>query len=170
MSRKKKNFSLIKDGYVTIIAGPCAIESWEQLDQIAKIHYEAEEGLIWRRDLKPTITVQATVAPGVTGNDVTQKIYDNLSKISNVDDELKPELRNRLKGLKPDELSKYPISENSFYKGLQYSVYSEKEAAMTMIRSLIDGNVSSKVLNRFNSEEMYLMKRLRRFKLSKLTN
>lgn len=91
---------------------------------------------------------------------IAKKIYDNLSKISNVDDELKPELRNRLKGLKSDELNKYPISENSFYKGLQYSMYSEKEAAMTMIRSLIDGNVSSKVLNRFNSEEMGLMKDL----------
>jgi len=41
MSRKKKNFSLIKDGYVTIIAGPCAIEGWEQLDQIAKIVKES---------------------------------------------------------------------------------------------------------------------------------
>lgn len=35
--RKNDNASLIADGYVTIIAGPCAIESWEQLDSIAKI-------------------------------------------------------------------------------------------------------------------------------------
>jgi 3-deoxy-7-phosphoheptulonate synthase len=28
---------LIEDGYITIIAGPCAIESWDQLDAIAKV-------------------------------------------------------------------------------------------------------------------------------------
>jgi len=41
MNNKKKNFNLIKEGYATIIAGPCAIESWEQLDQIAKIVKES---------------------------------------------------------------------------------------------------------------------------------
>ncbi len=51
------------------------------LDQIAKINYDAEEGIIWRYNLKPTITVQANVAPGVTGNDVTKKIYDNLKDL-----------------------------------------------------------------------------------------
>ena len=28
---------LIKKGHITIIAGPCAIESWEQLDQTARV-------------------------------------------------------------------------------------------------------------------------------------
>jgi 3-deoxy-7-phosphoheptulonate synthase len=28
---------LIEEGYITIIAGPCAIESWDQLDAIAKV-------------------------------------------------------------------------------------------------------------------------------------
>lgn len=53
------------------------------LDQIAKITYDAEEGLIWRRDLKPTITVQANMIPGVeaTGNDIAQKVYDNLTDV-----------------------------------------------------------------------------------------
>ncbi len=45
------------------------------LDQIAKISYDAEDGLIWRRDLKPTITVQANIEEG-TANDETQKAYD----------------------------------------------------------------------------------------------
>ncbi|MDD3520737.1 MAG: 3-deoxy-7-phosphoheptulonate synthase [Actinomycetota bacterium] len=35
--KKNENTDLIIDGYVTIIAGPCAIESWEQLDSIARI-------------------------------------------------------------------------------------------------------------------------------------
>ncbi|WP_346353272.1 efflux RND transporter permease subunit [Azotosporobacter soli] len=51
------------------------------LDQIAKISYDAEEGLIWRRDLKPTIIIQGEIEPGVTGNDVAQQIYDDLAQL-----------------------------------------------------------------------------------------
>jgi len=51
------------------------------LEQIAAISYDAEEGLIWRRDLKPTITVQADVVPGITGNDAAQQVYDSLQHI-----------------------------------------------------------------------------------------
>ena len=51
------------------------------LDQIAKISYEAEEGLIWRRDLKPTITIQANTIPGVLGNSATFDLYDKLKDI-----------------------------------------------------------------------------------------
>jgi multidrug efflux pump subunit AcrB len=51
------------------------------LDQIAKINYEAEEGLIYRYDLKPMIIVQGEVKPGVTGNDVTQAVYDELKDV-----------------------------------------------------------------------------------------
>ena len=42
------------------------------LEQIAKISYGAEYGLIKRRDLKPTITVQANILSG-TANDATIK-------------------------------------------------------------------------------------------------
>jgi len=38
---KEGNQVLIKDGYVTVIAGPCAIESVQQLDTIAKIVKDA---------------------------------------------------------------------------------------------------------------------------------
>jgi multidrug efflux pump subunit AcrB len=48
------------------------------LDQIAKIRFEAEEGLIYRRDLKPMIIVQAEINPGVTGDDVAQQVYNSL--------------------------------------------------------------------------------------------
>lgn len=48
------------------------------LEQIAEISYDAEEGLIWRRNLKPTITVQANTIPGVLGNDATKNVYDHL--------------------------------------------------------------------------------------------
>ena len=45
------------------------------LEQIAKVSYDAEEGLIKRRDLMPTITVQADIREG-TANDATKKAYN----------------------------------------------------------------------------------------------
>ena len=45
------------------------------LEQIAHISYGAEDASIWRRTLRPTITVQGEVAKGVTGNDVTSGVY-----------------------------------------------------------------------------------------------
>ncbi len=45
-----------------------------QLNQVAKLSYEMEDGMIWRRDLLPTITVQADIVGGVTGNDITNEI------------------------------------------------------------------------------------------------
>lgn len=50
------------------------------LEQVAKISYAAEDGLIWRRDLKPTITVQGNIKSG-TANDATQKAYDSIKDI-----------------------------------------------------------------------------------------
>lgn len=51
------------------------------LDQIAKINYDAEDGGIWRRDLKPTITVQANITPDTTGNAATYEAYNNLKEL-----------------------------------------------------------------------------------------
>ena len=51
------------------------------LDQIANISYEAEEGMIWRRDLKPTITLQAVTAEGVLGDDAALAAYESLSNL-----------------------------------------------------------------------------------------
>ena len=45
------------------------------LEQIAKISFDAEEGLIKRHNLKPTITVRADIMEG-TANDATQKLFD----------------------------------------------------------------------------------------------
>lgn len=51
------------------------------LDQIAKLSFVAEEGLIYRRDLKPSITVRAEIKPGMTGDDVTRQVYENLREL-----------------------------------------------------------------------------------------
>ena len=50
------------------------------LSQVAKITYQAEDGLIWRRNLKPTITVQANIQNG-TANDAAQKIYEKTAAL-----------------------------------------------------------------------------------------
>lgn len=51
------------------------------LDQIASVSYEAEEGMIWRRDLKPTITLQAVTAEGVLGDDAALSAYEHLTDL-----------------------------------------------------------------------------------------
>lgn len=51
------------------------------LDQIAKIKFEAEEGLVYRYNLKPMIIVQAEIKPGLTGDDVTEQVYTNLDEL-----------------------------------------------------------------------------------------
>jgi multidrug efflux pump len=74
--QNRKDLSNIKDLPIHIGSG-----KFVPLDQIAKISYDAEEGLIWRRDLKPTITVQADVRPEITGNDATKKVYADLAAL-----------------------------------------------------------------------------------------
>lgn len=51
------------------------------LSQVARIEYVAEDNLIWRRNLKPTITVNGAIKDGVTGNDVTKAVYNNLADL-----------------------------------------------------------------------------------------
>lgn len=50
------------------------------LEQLAKISFRAEDGLIKRYNMLPTITVQANIKEG-TANDATQKAFDNVKDI-----------------------------------------------------------------------------------------
>jgi multidrug efflux pump len=72
----RKSLAKIKDLSIPLGNGQSV-----PLGQIAKISYAAEDGLVWRRDLKPTITLQAEVIPGVTGNDATKEVYVALAKL-----------------------------------------------------------------------------------------
>jgi multidrug efflux pump len=74
--RDRKDLSAVKNLPVHIGGG-----KFVALDQVARISFEAEEGLIWRRDLKPTITVQADVTPGITGNDASRRAFDSLAAL-----------------------------------------------------------------------------------------
>ncbi|WP_346353365.1 efflux RND transporter permease subunit [Azotosporobacter soli] len=52
------------------------------LDQIVKISYDAEDGLIYRRDLKPMLLVQAELKnQNVTGEDVATQVYEQLKPL-----------------------------------------------------------------------------------------
>lgn len=75
-AQTRKSLGNIKDLPIHIGSG-----KFVPLEQIAKISYAGEEGLIWRYNLKPTITVQADTIPGITGNDATKKIYNNVKSI-----------------------------------------------------------------------------------------
>ena len=75
-SQNRDDLSQIKNLNVHIGNG-----KYVPLDQIATIRYEAEEGLIWRRDLEPTITVQANTVPGILGNSATKELYDSLKDL-----------------------------------------------------------------------------------------
>ncbi|MDR7867490.1 MAG: efflux RND transporter permease subunit [Sporomusaceae bacterium] len=74
--RDRKDLSAVRNLPVHIGGG-----KYVALEQVARISFEAEEGLIWRRDLKPTITVQADVVPGITGNDASQKAFNSLAAL-----------------------------------------------------------------------------------------
>ena len=50
------------------------------LSQVADISFTAEDGLIWRRDLMPTITVQANIQQG-TADDAAKKLYDRAAEL-----------------------------------------------------------------------------------------
>ncbi|MEQ8201816.1 MAG: efflux RND transporter permease subunit [Syntrophomonadaceae bacterium] len=60
---------------------PLSSGQYVPLDQIAQISYGAEEGVIWRHDLKPTITVQADVQGDITGMDATKSVYQKLEDL-----------------------------------------------------------------------------------------
>jgi len=74
--KNRQDLSAIKDLNIHIGNG-----RYIPLDQIAQIKFAAEDGLIWRRNLKPTITVQAEVGPELTGNDATQQVYNKLTEL-----------------------------------------------------------------------------------------
>lgn len=51
------------------------------LSQVARIGYVSEDNMIWRRNLQPTITVCGSIIEGVTGNDVTKEVYNQLQSV-----------------------------------------------------------------------------------------
>ena len=71
------------------------------LDQIAKISYDAEEGLMYRRNLKPMIAVQAEILPGATGDSVAEEVFNQMDDLRA---SLPPGYRSENDGSKEDSL------------------------------------------------------------------
>lgn len=72
--KDRKDLSGIKDLPVYLPTGTVP------LSQVAEISFVAEDGLIRRRDLLPTITVQANIQQG-TADDAAQKVYDKTAEL-----------------------------------------------------------------------------------------
>lgn len=51
------------------------------VSQIAKVEPVLEQGIEWRRDRLPTISVRATLPDGVQSNDVVTKLYDGMKDL-----------------------------------------------------------------------------------------
>lgn len=54
--------------------------SYVPLSQIATISMSQEEGIIWHRNMMPSISIHANVGPGVLGNAKTKEIYNKLAE------------------------------------------------------------------------------------------
>ena len=54
--------------------------SYVPLSQIATISMNQEEGIIWHRNMMPTISIHANVGPGILGNAKTKEIYNKLAE------------------------------------------------------------------------------------------
>ena len=54
--------------------------SYVPLSQIATISMSQEEGIIWHRNMMPTISIHANVGPGILGNAKTKEIYNKLAE------------------------------------------------------------------------------------------
>ncbi len=51
------------------------------LEQLARVRYGQEHELIWRRNVLPAITVQASILPGLLGNDVALAVLKDLEPL-----------------------------------------------------------------------------------------
>ncbi len=60
---------------------PTSSGKWIPLSQIASIEYGFEEGIIWRRDRQPTVTVRADIRGDVQAPTVSQRIDPQLDRL-----------------------------------------------------------------------------------------
>jgi multidrug efflux pump subunit AcrB len=66
---------------VNSIYVPTDLGAFIPLSQIAKVVPKLEQGIEWRRNRLPTITVRATLPDGVQSNDVSLKMFDEMQSL-----------------------------------------------------------------------------------------
>lgn len=86
----RHNLSSVNSVYI-----PTDFGGFVPLSQVAKIVPVMEQGIEWRRDRLPTITVRATLPDGVQANDVVMKLYGETQGIR---DALAPGYRVEIQG------------------------------------------------------------------------
>jgi multidrug efflux pump subunit AcrB len=74
---------------------PTDFGTFVPVSQVARIVPVMEQGIEWRRDRLPTITVRATLPDGVQSNDVVMKLFDELKPLR---DSLSPGYRIEVQG------------------------------------------------------------------------
>jgi len=91
---------------------------------------------------------------------IARSIYDNLSKSADVDGDVKKKVLPHLKEVEaPKNFGNFNIDVNNYAEGMKFSigsnrVGSEKEAALTMARGIINGEVSKQVLGKLDGYEL----------------
>jgi multidrug efflux pump len=76
--QNRKLLSAVDSVYI-----PTDFGGFVPLSQVAKVEPVLEQGIEWRRDRLPTISVRATLPDGVQSNDVTMKLYKELEGLRN---------------------------------------------------------------------------------------
>jgi len=71
----------VDPGRIAEINVPTSSGKWIPLSQIARIEYGFEEGIIWRRDRQPTVTVRADIRGDVQAPTVSQRINPQLDAL-----------------------------------------------------------------------------------------
>jgi multidrug efflux pump subunit AcrB len=74
--QSRNDLSVVKNLNIPLSNG-----KYVPLDQVARISYEAEDGLIWRRALQPTITAQAETNGNMTAKEATKRVEENIKDI-----------------------------------------------------------------------------------------
>jgi len=75
-TKNKDDMKLIKEGYITIIAGPCAIESWKQLDETAKVVKDLGLSFLRGGAYKPRTSPYSFQGLGKKGLEYLKEIRD----------------------------------------------------------------------------------------------
>ncbi|MDD5297180.1 MAG: efflux RND transporter permease subunit [Rhodocyclaceae bacterium] len=76
---ERQHLSQVKD--MNILIGSASGGRYVPLSQVAKLSYGLEEGIIWRRNRLPTITVRADIREGVEAPVVSKQIEPDLAKL-----------------------------------------------------------------------------------------
>lgn len=92
-------------------------------------------------------------------NDIAKKVYNNLSKVADVDsrfekavlDKVKPKDEN---GYKEADFSKASVNPENYAKSLSYALRNEKDTALTLARGIAEGNVSESVLSKLSKSDV----------------